>query len=124
MDTGILASREGQYHGKNTMASENLTQDEIDLIATQWQNDQALIVINPSDVVRKKYRTVLSEIERLNYARENRSFVEQRGAERALHHATFALWLANRGLTKDDYCNIMNRELKKRGSPYRLKINR
>ena len=111
------------------MSKEKLTQAEIDMIVEGHQ-DGIIPEFTDSELnnIKGKYKPLQSAIARLDYARKNLSFAKQREAEKAVRHAAFDLWLANRRMKKRDYYQMMNRELAKRGCravfpvyPYRKK---
>ena len=99
---------------------DKMSQEEIDILmnsltSTEVEMSTSIMLNIDSTIARKKYKTVLYMISRLEFARANSSFSEQKEARKALHCAAFDLWLFNRNMTRHDYYWLMNKELKKRG---------
>jgi hypothetical protein len=104
------------------MAQENLSQDEIDLLTKSFLSGEDIdtsSVQNETDDILAipKSRTMLAMVKRLEWARKNESFEAVREARKSLHSAAFNLWLTKRKMTRADYCQLINRELAKRGYP-------
>jgi hypothetical protein len=104
------------------MPQEKMSQEEIDRLIMNSLSPQEMdfsSITSEADqtLLKPKYQTLLTELRRLEFARNALSFEEQKEARYALHCAAFALWLARKGMTRNDYYNLINRELKKRGYP-------
>jgi len=72
--------------------------------------------LNPEEC-KFKYSAISAGTERYDYALLNGSFEDVREARKNLHRAGFNNWLLKHSLTKNEYYEIINRELIKRGYP-------
>jgi hypothetical protein len=93
---------------------DKLSQDEIDALALSiTMGENTLSVAKPgqaSKIIMEKYNSLLAILERYEFAlRNNEPFVEAENRRIEVHQAAHRLWLANHGLTKDSYWNLMHR---------------
>ena len=107
--------------------AEQLSQSDIDILTSQYLSEtgvDASIVLKETENIdsKSKSKTMLSMLKRLEYARENESFYKVREARKSLHIAAFDLWLSRKGMTRNEYYALMNKELKKRGLPEYFKV--
>jgi len=97
-----------------------LTQDEIDRLMESITSDEAQLDISSveksgaSREVMVKYKSVMSAMKRLQWARENLSFAGVAEARQYLHYEAFSLWLANHRMTSHEYVNFVKREIQKK----------
>ncbi|MCL2879078.1 MAG: hypothetical protein FWF29_02420 [Treponema sp.] len=99
-----------------------MTQDEIDRLILTGPIDVPVDIPLADIQSKNKSHTMLSMLKRLEFARENLSFEDERDARITLHAAAFDLWLSKHNMTRNDYYQFVNRELRKRNYPYRFKI--
>jgi len=110
-----------------SMKQETMTQDEIDKLMLNISmgeiddpfNSVFHSPLNTEDC-KHKYNAVVAAIARYDHALMNGSIEEAREARRNLHLAAFNNWLLRHDMTRDEYCNLINRELVKRGCPPRF----
>ena len=104
------------------MTKEKLTQDEIDalVMANAGTIDDTWNFLKNSaltESLNNKKRAIVIARKRYEYALKNRSADEINEARRCLHNTAFELWLFKKGLTKNEYYELMNKEAAKRGLP-------
>ena len=102
------------------MTKENLTQAEIDalvmanvgIIDDTWNflKNSAL-----AETLIVKNRAIIIARKRYEYALKHLSSDEIKEARKCLHNTAFDLWLFKKGLTKNEYYKLMNKEAVKRG---------
>jgi len=105
------------------MLQEKMTQTEIDALMKEIQlgeiDDSSITSLSKNiyDPIESKYKfnAVQTSKERCEYANRNGTYEEAWEAQQNLHRAAFANWLFVKGLTKDEYYRLMNREAIKRG---------
>ena len=95
--------------------SEKMTQEEIDaLIGNLSSVEEARIDNSHAVRIKNKYKAVNTAKKRYEFALLNSSFDAVKEARQYLHHAAFDLWLANRNMTRKEYYDLVNREIKRR----------
>jgi len=111
------------------MAQDILSQDQIDNLMKdismgEFENtaiDDLLTPLNPEDV-KFKYNTIKTAKLRLDYSYYHNTHEETKDAANNLHYAGFDNWLLKKGITRQEYYILMNKEAIKRGMRPPFKI--
>ena len=102
------------------MAEEKLSQSEIDLLMQSFHSGSDYNTVEDAqtkiDRHRKLYKKLRYAIKRYYTAMENGySFEAVNEARRNMHHYAFKNWLAHREMDRQQYYELMRKEMKKRG---------
>ena len=103
---------------------ETLGQDEIDELINLTQGIESAIPSMSSNMISPEISSaVKTMLKRYYYTLTHCSFEEQRIAKYNLRQAAFKVWLSRYGfVNKSDYINFINKEVRKRGLDWKLRI--
>jgi len=106
---------------------EKMSQEEIDKLMQNIglgeiedpMNSIPHSVLNPEEC-KYKYNAIVAAKARYEHALLNGSLDDAEEARKNLHRAAFSNWLLKHNMTKNEYYELMNRELKRRGYLFRF----